>query len=777
MNQKGPSARPIMGRLWRRCSPAATVALILVPFLMAACSSDLARFEEGLGDTSARSIQYDDVRLYDDARFYDDRHIEHPPLPDHASLSGRLKAFFSPHDSLRATELALIDEVIEARRADSRHFSRDENPYRIHYAVYNLRGHDIVDALIQARREGVEVRVLVDSAQIDPVNRPWNTAYEYLARHGFIVEESDDWLDEEERRGADVLGISVEGLMHLKLRLFKTPQFRRALTGSGNPGDNISINDDSLLLINDPEITTIYRNAWQAIYLGRELRNWWEFGAPVNVMFSSAQGMSAGGRILNWLEEEDEQILLKVFSLRDFGTWGTSETLISILARKVEEGVPVYVLTDIKQSGGPDGNEPTVRRLREAGVRVYEVLNSSNEFAAMHHKAAVLGRTRLRVIAGSANWSRSALGFQYGAPRNVEDVIFIDSHAFDDGYIGRRYLSSWLDLLERYAHQSVELNGEAPSHEVYELLSTQSGWPTQPVSFSATAEIDTDERLFVEGDHYALGSWGEDHPGLRLTTSQSHYPRWWSMEPAGIPVGASVNWRLKAASPDGTGGRLEPCDPRTGLAMPAPYSKEPVDWFASWCEGQSCTTTADCAEYEICLDTGVCQCMPMTCAELGVECGLHDDGCGGTVDCGDCELESFVVLDEALRDGQQPSGFSADGVSWETAAGGYARFRDEQAFIETPVLDLSGYAHVSLEFDVAKWGEGENGPITVEVSDDGGSTWTATVFDSPTPTSSSYMTSGPTPIHTIGDEVVIRFVRTASPSEKRLRNLVLVGYR
>ena len=31
------------------------------------------------------------------------------------------------------------------------------------------------------------------------------------------------------------------------------------------------------------------------------------------------------------------------------------------------------------------------------------------------------------------------------------------------------------------------------------------------------------------------------------------------------------------------------------------------------------------------------KCTPKTCEQIGVKCGKHDDGCGGTTDCGACD--------------------------------------------------------------------------------------------------------------------------------------------
>lgn len=37
--------------------------------------------------------------------------------------------------------------------------------------------------------------------------------------------------------------------------------------------------------------------------------------------------------------------------------------------------------------------------------------------------------------------------------------------------------------------------------------------------------------------------------------------------------------------------------------------------------------------------TGKCNCIPTTCDALGIICGPADDGCGGTLQCGDCDTD------------------------------------------------------------------------------------------------------------------------------------------
>jgi hypothetical protein len=62
-------------------------------------------------------------------------------------------------------------------------------------------------------------------------------------------------------------------------------------------------------------------------------------------------------------------------------------------------------------------------------------------------------------------------------------------------------------------------------------------------------------------------------------------------------------------------------------------------------DGIACATNADCCSSNC--QNGVCQpacvpgdggciCTPLTCAQIGFNCGLAGDGCGGVIDCGTC---------------------------------------------------------------------------------------------------------------------------------------------
>ena len=372
--------------------------------------------------------------------------------------------------------------------------------------------------------------------------------------------------------------------MHLKLRLFETPDERTLLTGSYNPNQSAGANEENLHIIRDDRIVARYAAAFESVLHGRPFENVWDEGAALNVVFTpEGEGVRSAERILDWIEQEQEQILLMVFSLRNLSAPdGTRRSLVDVLKAKVAQGVPVYVITDRKQSDGVDlaGNQsfwddPTDDRLRDAGVPVYEAVNDALDYygrpypyAAMHHKAAVLGLSRIRVITDAANWTVSGLGSWKKPARNVESTLFIDTAALDDNVTGRRYMAQWIKVLERYAPQSAEREGEQPPDKVIESLRSAALWPSQPVSFSCEAHAEWGEDVWVLGSHDVLGRWGEAHDGLTLLTDGESYPKWCAEEPVSMPLNERFEWKLVARGGDGAA-RWEQGENRVSHARPS----------------------------------------------------------------------------------------------------------------------------------------------------------------------------------------------------------------
>lgn len=136
-------------------------------------------------------------------------------------------------------------------------------------------------------------------------------------------------------------------------------------------------------------------------------------------------------------------------------------------------------------------------------------------------------------------------------------------------------------------------------------------------------------------------------------------------------------------------------------------------------------------------------------------------------------LAQTTLLSETLRTGSCPSGWTGVTITWTTAASGYARFTATSSTLTTPSFNASAHASVDVELSVAKYGSGTDGPITVEYSLDGGTSWN-TAGNSGTPTGTTYVNSKVT-INSVSANMKVRFNRVNSPSEKRLRDVVIKG--
>lgn len=481
------------------------------------------------------------------------------PLPGSCSEATALRTLFAPTDPTVSQELAEIDRVRAARAAAEGSWAEGENPYRIRYAVYNMSHDSILRSLTAAEAEGVDVQVLIEA---DQLHKEWNHTDDRFLEAGLHVVRDYDALTPETTATADLIGIDEPGLMHFKIRLFETPDETTLLTGSLNPNQSSAANEENLHLIRDPALVASYAAAYDAVLYDTGLQNSWAPDASMNVLFApAATGPRAADKLLDWLAEEEEQILLMVFSLRDVSSPNRDRSLVEVLAERAAAGVDVVVITDRKQSDGVDlqGNkvfwdDTTDEKLRDAGIPVYEVMNDAfdwfgyqNPYCAMHHKSAILGRTRLRVITDASNWTAAAMGSWKKPEKNVESQLFIDSTALDDGLTGRRYLAQWVSVFERYGGQGVELDGEAPPGGVLSSLMAHPDWPKEPVTFEAVGETQWGEDLYVAGDLPELGGWGTQGDGVLLLTGADTYPLWQS-RPVELPVGAWFEWKLVARS-------------------------------------------------------------------------------------------------------------------------------------------------------------------------------------------------------------------------------------
>ena len=138
--------------------------------------------------------------------------------------------------------------------------------------------------------------------------------------------------------------------------------------------------------------------------------------------------------------------------------------------------------------------------------------------------------------------------------------------------------------------------------------------------------------------------------------------------------------------------------------------------------------------------------------------------------------QDTTLIDFEGRSGSIPTDWSANDVTVQTAAGGYLRFESTAASLETPTLNLSNYENLKLSFEVARFGAGADGVVTVDISDDNGQSWTAQTFNSPvTDGSSPYQQVTDSAINVSGSQVKIRFTTANASAQKRLRDFKLTA--
>jgi phosphatidylserine/phosphatidylglycerophosphate/cardiolipin synthase-like enzyme len=465
------------------------------------------------------------------------------------------ESYFTPYEPAQKAELAALDTLLAARKSDSKSYAPGSNPYRIDYAVYNLRSPAVIQRLITAAKNGVEVRVLVEADQISP-ERSWNKVDEEFEGAGLKVIRDDSQADMASREAAHLVGIASNHLMHLKARVlnWKNPETgeaeRLVMSGSMNPGDGASKNDENLNLMRDGRIAELYEKKIDDVLAHKRTDNVWSDSAPINVLFTPAKsGPRPLEKLFEWIDAEQEQILINVFDMKDLIDPVSKKKLTEKLIEAKNRGVDVVVITDRKKSDGRDAQGNRVEMyghfasnfwvdedLERGGIPVYEFQNESGKFNAVHGKAAVFGRSKTKVITGAGNWTRGSMGSGNKRARNEESFIFVDSQKLDGDRTGRRYMSNMLHLLRAYDHQNTE---HAPAAELIAKLQKSPGWPVVKFDPARLLPAGFQGEAVLHGEHPALAG------GLSVRSDAAALRR----DPLELPFGSLITYDLQG--PDG----------------------------------------------------------------------------------------------------------------------------------------------------------------------------------------------------------------------------------
>lgn len=477
-----------------------------------------------------------------------------------------VEVYFAPYDNAAKAEIGLLNKVIEARKADTTEYPPGENPYQIHYAVYNLRSPGVIQKMLEAVKLGIDVKVLIEDKQIAPESH-WNTVDDVFEEAGLSVLRKDLEYPEAEREAAHLIGIQANSLMHLKSRIFtyKDPETgalqKSVLSGSMNPGDGANLNDENLNLIEDNDVIALYEKKFDDVMRHKRTDNVWSDDRGLNVLFTPAKsGPRPIEKMFEWMDQEQDLIVLTVFDLNNIKEPGSKKTLVEKLQAAKERGVEVIVVTDRKKSDGLDqhgnrvemyghfaSNDWTDEDLEKLGIPVYEFVNENGDFNAMHPKAAIFGLENMKVLTGAGNWTRNSMGSGNKRGRNEESFIFVDSGKLDENRSGMRYLSNFLYLLRTYDHQNTE---HEPAEALIKRLQAKAHWPQVPFAPKSLLPPDFEGEAFLVGEHPALeGRPGE--PGLRVNTSGGVLGAM-SHELTELPFGTELKYDVVTKRPDGS---------------------------------------------------------------------------------------------------------------------------------------------------------------------------------------------------------------------------------
>jgi phosphatidylserine/phosphatidylglycerophosphate/cardiolipin synthase-like enzyme len=245
------------------------------------------------------------------------------------------------------------------------------------------------DALIDAKRRGVTVRVVVESDNLDEA-------------------EIQDLV----RAGIPVLGDRREGLMHNK---FVVTDRMEVWTGSMNFTLSGAYRaDNNLIRLRSAQLAENYLVEFEEMFVedrfgpGSPANTPYSRlevgGTPVEVYFSPDDGVSE--RLVEAVQGAQESIHFMAYSF-------TSDEIAEAILARAATGVEVAGVFDESQAGQNQGSE--FQRLRDAGL---EVRLDGNPHS-MHHKVIVLDGQS--VVTGSYNFSNNA------ETRNDENLLVIES--------------------------------------------------------------------------------------------------------------------------------------------------------------------------------------------------------------------------------------------------------------------------------------------------------------------------------------------------------------
>jgi phosphatidylserine/phosphatidylglycerophosphate/cardiolipin synthase-like enzyme len=317
------------------------------------------------------------------------------PIPDDtpAVSPGWFSVYFTdPGDPLSTTYKGGPDEAL-AEGIDSARLSVD-------VAIYDFNLWSLRDALINAHRRGVNVRMVTESDNLDEP-------------------EIQDLKD----AGISVLGDRREGLMHNKFIVIDRLD---VWTGSMNFTTNCAYrNDNNLVHFRSSRLAENYTAEFEEMFIDDLFGpgspadtphpNLTVEGTRLEIYFSPDDGTAS--HLVELISNAQESVYFMVYSF-------TSDDIAAAMLEKANEGITVAGVFEESQYRSNIGTE--YDNLRLAGLDVRLDSNPRN----MHHKVVIIDDAI--VVTGSYNFSASA------EKKNDENTLFIH-----DPHIAAQYLAEF----------------------------------------------------------------------------------------------------------------------------------------------------------------------------------------------------------------------------------------------------------------------------------------------------------------------------------------------
>ncbi len=310
-------------------------------------------------------------------------------LPAMAAADNAIEVFFNdPTASQRDRTLQdmILDGISDAQE-------------RIYVATYNFTDTKTADALKDAVRDGLEVRLVIHYENAD-----------------------SDVVRSLEKAGVKVVVSDSNGLMHSKFIVIDQDL---TISGSANmtPGSFFYDNNYMIRIVSS-DVNALFRDEFNEMFLDKKFGSasprsepapilTLDDGTRVLVRFSPEDGIEES--LLSLIEASKESIYVLAYSF-------ASDDLGQALIDRYDDGLDVIVVFEDEKAFTDGGGEAI--NLRQAGVPIF--MDGCDD-CLMHQKVFIFDKSV--VSAGSYNFTRSA------EIRNDEQVLIIQNEAIVNAFL------------------------------------------------------------------------------------------------------------------------------------------------------------------------------------------------------------------------------------------------------------------------------------------------------------------------------------------------------